>query len=67
MRNSKAPAWLKEMVDGVDMRKKRAFEKLKSLPVGINFMPGVAACGKSTFLQNIILEAFTVIALQMPL
>lgn len=39
----------------MDIRKREAFSNLDTMPAGIKFIPGVAACGKSALLRLIIL------------
>ncbi|KAK1762933.1 hypothetical protein QBC33DRAFT_573845 [Phialemonium atrogriseum] len=42
----------------MDDAKLEAFKNLSKTPAGIKFIPGVAACGKSTLLQTIIMSLF---------
>lgn len=52
-----APTWLVNEVNSMDPAKRDAFAKLNNMPAGMKFIPGVAACGKSTLLRNVILSA----------
>lgn len=58
VRDRKAPQWLLDDIDAMDKSKRSSFQMLNNMPAGMKFIPGVAACGKSTLLRNIIFSAF---------
>ncbi|KAK2736659.1 hypothetical protein FQN57_000596 [Myotisia sp. PD_48] len=56
--NGEGPEWLLHEISNMDRPKRQAFATLSKMVGGIKFIPGAAACGKSTLLQNIILCTF---------